>query len=372
MSFYDKGTPFQNLAWKGSNAFGRHRRPFWVTCRPPVLRSRSLRAGWRLFLAGSILSAPGVSAPGLEGLRVHGTSLCPAPAEVRATLLELIPSGQEAVFEQGVEVALSASGRRYRVAVRTPEKRAEKSYADDHGDCEKRARVAAVFVFLTVMPPEVWADALEEEGGEWSENEGSASAASGDSASLDEADSAVDDHAGTDAPSRPSLVRVELGGAFEVTPAQGNSAASSGIGGELRALLGRGSGRGQLLVGYRPPAELVYPELVARFTRVPAGAGLRWGIPLGDWSLGLDVLLYGELQRVASVGLQETRDQSLVRWGARGGLTLGATETGMFPFASLHATFLPGRRELVLLPRGLVGELPRLWFGASLGIAWEP
>lgn len=275
------------------------------------------------------------------------------------------------MFEQGVEVSLSASGRRYRVAVRTPEKRAEKSYADDHGNCEKRARVAAVFVFLTVMPPEVWADALEEDSG-WSENEESAVAASGDAASLGEADSAADDRRGADVPRRPALVRVELGGVFEAAPAISNSAASSGIGGELRTLLGKGPGRGQLFVGYRPPAELAYPELVARLTRVPAGAGLRWGIPLGDWSLGLDVLLYGELERVASLDLEKTREQSLVRWGARGGLTLGATGKGLFPFASLHATLLPGRRELVLLPRGPVGELPRAWFGASFGIAWEP
>lgn len=296
---------------------------------------------------------------------------------MRAILLELIPRGQEEVFEQGVEVILSSSGPRYRVAVRAPDKRAEKSYTDDHQDCEKRARVAAVFVFLTVLPPEVWADALEEQGGEWNEPaepvaRGSDAPLPGEARSAEEA-GAVDEAAfETDSPKGPSLVRLELGAAFEVAPALSAAATSSGVGAELRALFGTGPGRGQLVVGYRPPDELVYPELVASLTRVPAGAGLRWGIPLGEWSLGVDVLLYGELQRVASVGLEETRDQSLVRWGARGGLTLGASEPSWFPFASLHAAALWDRRELLVLPRGSVGELPRVWLGASLGIDWQP
>lgn len=289
---------------------------------------------------------------------------------MRATLVDLIPRGQEHVFEQGVDVSLSAGGRRYRVAVVSSEKRAQKSYDDPKQDCEKRARVAAVFVFLTVMPPEVWADALEgEEGAALPEEPRSVSpespsrepVASG-AATSDEVDPVEDaDHS--------ARVRVELGGLLQGAPALGGAPSAHSLGGELRAVLGEGPVAGQLIVGYLPAAELVLAELQARLTRVPAGAGLRWSLPFGDWLVGLDLALHGELERVEATGLLQANDQSSIRWGTRGGVTVGVPGRRLFPFASLHATLLPERRELMVLPRGVVGEVPRLWLGATVGFA---
>ncbi len=317
-----------------------------------------------------------------------------------AALLELIPPGQEDVLRESVDVQLWDYGDRYRVRVVAPGKRAEKVYADPGRDCHKRARVAAVFVFLTIFPPELWGEALE--GAELRDG-ALADGARRDGARRDGArreDSPVEGSAGGDpgdAPEAPATrspgevaggseahegglerspgsvrgVRFELGGSAEMAPALGRGPALTSGGVELRSVLGRGPLVTVLGVGYAPEIEITVPGARARSWRAPASVGMRLRFPSEHVWVGFDGAAHVQLQGVSGTSLLETERDVVLRWGARVGLSVGGTSSSWSPVASLHATFLGDRRELVVLPRGAVGELPRLWLGMTLGMALD-
>src|SRR5690606_6481167 len=87
--------------------------------------------------------------------------------------------------------------------------------------------------------------------------------------------------------------------------------------------------------------------------------------------VGFDGAAHAQLQGVSGTSPFEQEREVVLRWGARVGLSVGGTSAPWSPFASAHATFLGDRRELVVLPRGVVGELPGGWLGRALGVAVE-
>lgn len=313
--------------------------------------------------APTVPASTGAQNSTVEGLVVDGSGTCPARRDVEEALADLIPPGQEGAFRGGVEIRLREDGDTYRVWVSAPEKQAEKVYTDPARDCHERARVAAVFVFLTVFPPELWGDALE-----GSTLEGSAlerEDTSGDS--KDEPDVTVPEEGST----VPALFRFELGGFAETAPALGKGPAMASGGVELRSVVGRGSVAALLAVGYAPSIDLVAPGLEARLWRAPLSVGARWRLPYEAVWIGLDGGLHGQLQGISATSPVAANRDVLVRWGARFAFSVGGTSSPLFPFASLHVTVLGDRRELVVLPRGTVAELPRVWLGATIGAGLE-
>lgn len=332
----------------------------------------------------------------MDGIRVAGVGKCPERGAVGAALRELVPPGQEAALRDGVDVRLRDDGDRYRVRVVAPGKRAEKAYTDAARDCHKRARVAAVFVFLTIFPPELWGEALEgaalgdggpgdgaagdrgaadPEGRAWADGGGledRAGESSGEPpAPSSDADGSGASPNGPDGERRTRGLRFELGGNAEVAPALGRGPAVTSGSVELRGVLGRGPLVPLIGVGYAPEIEIAVPGARARSWRVPASVGVRWRVPLEHLWVGFDGAAHAQLQGVSGTSPFEQEREVVLRWGARVGLSVGGTSAPWSPFASAHATFLGDRRELVVLPRGVVGELPRVWLGMTLGVALE-
>lgn len=306
----------------------------------------------------------------LEGLSVFGATECPAPEDVAAALFDLVPTEQRAAFAEGVEVRLSGAGSRYRVRVTTPEKRAEKAYVDAAEDCEKRVRVAAVFVYMTVLPPELWAEELEPAASSPEEIREEPRVASSSSAPPEESPRPPETE-----PARPAsslrFVRVGLAAFADGAPRVGSAPRVASAGVELRSELGRGPLRALLAGGYAPPADFTLPGVEATLWRVPMSAGVRWDAPFAPRWLGLEASLHGQVQGVRATSPLLAEGATRLLWGGRVGATFGPEGAPLAPVLGVHAALLAERVPLHVLPQGKVGELPRVWLGASLGFALD-
>ncbi|MGC4063303.1 MAG: hypothetical protein QM784_01345 [Polyangiaceae bacterium] len=86
---------------------------------------------------------------------VSGESACPSAAEVERETLRLTPPHRHQLYADAIRVELRDFGESYLLRIFDPNLRTEKTYVDPSRDCTRRARFAAVFVVLTLMPPEV-------------------------------------------------------------------------------------------------------------------------------------------------------------------------------------------------------------------------
>lgn len=248
-----------------------------------------------------------------------------------------------------MQVELTSAPETYRVRVTSEERSAEKEYTDAARDCQRRARVAAVFVFLTLLPPELWTEALVQ----------------------DDAASETPQEAAAAPPPRRRGVRLEVAGLVESAWGRSEAPAVVSPGIELRSLLGRAQPSPFLSLGFAPEVDLDFPESSARLWRLPAGAGVQWEVPWERGWMALEAGLQAQAHGVRSTGVLHPRGDVVLRWGGRAGLRVGYALGDFVPFFAVHGTFFADRRSLLLEPRGEVGELPRWWVGASLGAGWQ-
>src|SRR5947207_1672920 len=88
---------------------------------------------------------------------IHGPSAdqCPLPSAVASETWKLTPADRRDVFENLSDVLIEDLGASYRVVITTPEGTTTRTYPGPDRECARRARFAAVFIVLTLMPPEV-------------------------------------------------------------------------------------------------------------------------------------------------------------------------------------------------------------------------
>ena len=70
----------------------------------------------------------------------------------------LVPRGALGALPRSASVDVADLGETYRVRLTTGNNQRVRVYRDLARDCEQRARFAAVFVVLTLMPPELLID----------------------------------------------------------------------------------------------------------------------------------------------------------------------------------------------------------------------
>ena len=316
--------------------------------------------GSALFAVSWLRAAPSlaeVAAP-VPSSFVFGPSTCPAPEVVLQAVMRLVPAERRGLLRQGVRVDLEDLAESYRVKVTKDGKPVDITYADPARDCAGRANFAAVFVVLTVMPPELGVDAVKDEPPVPPTSVPVAAP------SPPRVNPAVET-----APVLP-LARVELGALFAAAPAVWRAPALDSFGVELRVALGRGAWSGTLSVAYTTPAHFELDGVRGEITRLPASAGLRFRSELLGWSLATDLGLLVTAERVHATNLRVSRQRELVDFGVHAGMVLApAGRARVAPFVSLFAGVSPGPRELSALPRGTLGNLPYVWLGGALGVS---
>ena len=91
-------------------------------------------------------------------ITVNGT--CPNAEAIWAAVASIVPAKDLDRFAAAARVEISDLGDSYRVSVNAKGIDRLRVYRDLAHDCDHRARFAAVFVVLTLMPPDVLLDAL--------------------------------------------------------------------------------------------------------------------------------------------------------------------------------------------------------------------
>jgi hypothetical protein len=299
----------------------------------------------RLVALASCVAAPmtaGAAEPELASL-VAGPSTCPRPDMVLAELAALLPPERLAarlratpgappveLIDRGVPFDVAISGR-------------VREYRDEARDCTQRARVAAVFVAMTIDPASIGAPAPPP-------------AAPPAAAPTIVASMPVEPV--------PARVRLELAGAIDAGLGS-DRVAQGGL--ELRLVAG--AGRVAFVAGASAswPADTTVGGVRLRQWRVPADAGVRLqlaGSRIAPWA---EVSLVAALLSETALDLASAQSQKTIELGARGGLGVRFGASRWAPFAALHAELVPSPAEIYALPRGVAGHTPYIWIGVRAG-----
>lgn len=289
---------------------------------------------------------------------VFGGSECPDPKTVQQAVLSLIPPERHALLAHGVRVELEDLGESYRVSVWKEGSSVKKSYSDPARDCSGRARFAAVFTVLTLMPPELGVEATEKPKAEPAVAAKPAAAAT---------PSAAPAHTSPRAP----LVQLELSALYASAPAILEAPSLHAFGGELRVALGRGALSGTLSVAYTERPRFDLEGVQCELTRLPFSVGARLRSDFDAWSLATDLGLSLAAQTVRASNLLTQHTDSSLDVGVRAGIQL-ARKAGphVAPFVSAFVWLSPAPSEISALPQGVIGNLPYLWLGGAAGVSF--
>jgi hypothetical protein len=323
-----------------------------------VLKSSS---GGLLFAALACLAITTTSGRALADQRalaqvIHGQAVdqCPTPSAVANEVWQLTPADRRDVFERLTDVAVEDLGPSYRVVVSTREGTTERSYGGPDRDCAHRARFVAVFIVLTLMPPDAPAPPAP-------------------------APSAPPPEVAPQPPAPPtavvlaprlSVVRLELMAVAHQGLAVGRARGVFGLGGRLQTLLGSGTFAPTFGLGYTPPVHFDAGPLQGRLSRATATFGVRARDGLGVWELGVQVDAVAVLTRATGTNLARPASDSGLELGAELSTSVAWHASKMLqPFVAVEGQWIPMPHSLVAIPSGDAGTLPSLWIGASVGMA---
>jgi len=276
---------------------------------------------------------------------------CPSRASVGRALAELASKdpGEFPLEEALSELELADDGARYRVSVGGH----TREYTDADRDCDRRARVAAVFIAL------VRSGERGDEPGDEEPQPGPPPAAApapqpaapvpaSTSSSRPPPRTVFLDAGGrlTFAPTSPGLVvvpGVELGGAYQ----------PGALGARLTLAIPLANGT--LAVG---PA-------TARIARYPLYAALRHAARFEPFLLAFDAGIEGALLAVRREGA--ARGTTRPDLGVRASVLVALASPRLAPFLSVLSEWVPERFGLALEPDGVVQKTPAFWLGLSAG-----
>lgn len=283
-------------------------------------------------------------------ISVDGT--CPSEAGIDAAIIALIPRGV-AALPDSARVNVVDLGETYRVEVKSDAVARARLFRDGTRDCEQRARFAAVFIVLTLLPPEL---------------------AVAPPPPRVEAPPAPPPPRPPPPPPRPQRWRLEVSALLDGAPAVFNAASMLSLGGELRA--GRRTGTVMITagIGFEPRASFSIGGLDGRVARLPVDVGLRLQRVLGRVELAGELGLAAAPLRAEGLNTAMPMSGTRLDVGARGGATLrfGRPSTRLAPVLGLHVQIFPWPYEITASPAGGLGTTPVLWLGATAGLSIAP
>jgi len=283
---------------------------------------------------------------------------CPDGRAIERAVAALIPRGTAALPESA-RATVEDTGETYRVEVQSNATSRARVFRDAARDCEQRARFAAVFIVLTLLPPDLAFAAPPKPAPPPPPPRPPppAPAPAVAPAPLD--------------PARPRL-RLEVAALGEWAPNAFASASALAIGGQLQAAYRLGPLTPTLSVAVEPRIDFSIGGLEVRERRLPIAAGLR----LQRAAHGLE--LAGELALVVAPFHAEGRNSAMPSSGTR--LDVGARAAAQIrlgaparrpvaPFVGVQLSVFPWPYEIATTPAGGLGTTPPLWLGATAGLS---
>ena len=286
--------------------------------------------------------------------RIAAVGDCPGADAVAQTIETLIPRRAIPAPRRGAEVNVVDQGDSYKVQVVVEGTTHTRLYRDLGRDCAHRARVAAVFVVLTLMPPELLME--------------SPPAPLPPPLASPPAVVVAPQPPPIQPPAwRPSLA---LAGVLDVAPAVLDAPVIVSPGVELRLALRKGRLAGELGLGVQPGAGFSLAGVSARQRRLPMDASVAFRQPLrGALELGAAAGVAGAVFAIEGVNPPVRGEGTRIELGARAAVELRVVSPSrrLVGFIGAHAIYFPRSYELATTPTGVVGHTPSLWVGGQLG-----
>jgi hypothetical protein len=317
--------------------------------RDRVHRVARLVAGVTLLVAGAArgddAGPPNAALPAdLESL-IAGSSGCPRPDLVRAELAALLPPDRlsarlRALPGTPAVVELVDLGVPFRVVVAGR----VREYRDEARDCAHRARVAAVFVALTIDPAFVAMPPPPPP------------ALPAPAATVTEP---------APAPATAPAARLDVAAAVDAGFGTTDRVAQAGA--ALRLTVGRG--RLAFVAGAIAlwPVDTSVGGVRLHQWRLPVDAGVRVNLAAHRFAPYAELGLCAAVLSVTALDLATPNSQTAVEFGARAAFGVRAGTSRFAPFAALHAEVVPSPPAVFAMPQGDVGHTPLIWIGASAG-----
>jgi hypothetical protein len=286
------------------------------------------------------LQQPASSDSGSVNEEPRGAGTCPRTDAVRSELLTVMsedhmsegsPVGpplwpKVEIIDLGPAFRVIANGR-------------EREYRDESRDCERRARVAAVFAAVALGLP--------------------AAVAPPPAQVLSQAKPGS---------AQPPIVQIEVGGAVEAGIASTDRALLGG--GGLRLVIGRGSLAFAIGISAYAPNTATLGSLGVRQFHVPADVGIRTRSHFGSIDISADLGFAAGALWLRAPDLTSPRSVTIVEFGIRAGAALHYRPASRFaPFLAVQAQLVVNPHSLYAPPRGVVGNAPPIWLGAVAGAA---
>lgn len=261
---------------------------------------------------------------------------CPRPEAVRAALQPVVSDeGAPTPAVPGPAIDVVDVGDAFRVTVNGR----QREYRDESRDCARRARMAAVFAAIALGLPLPRKPAPRE--------------------------AAVQSSA---PPTEPwtETTQVAIGPAFESGVSSGDEVAL--VGASARVAIGAGRVKAVGGVAVLAPGDATIGALTVSHTHVPLDVGVRVVALAARWVLSADASVAGGWLRMRASGVEGAGSATVLEWGARAGLVLRyrAWER-VAPFIGAAAQLVAFPSDLYVLPRGVIGQAPRVWLSATAG-----
>jgi hypothetical protein len=276
----------------------------------------------------------------------------------RPTVLEALrklssPSAPEGISEAALAAGLDVVdlGDRMRVAVAGR----SRDYVDSDRNCERRARVAAVFVALVLSPDRATAE---------QESTPAEQRAEPTVAARREPTAAL-----VSEPPAPRSTRltIEAAPVVEIAGVSGSTFASAGV----EAGVGRPLGSFGLGLSFTLPIfsnDAPFAGTRLRLERYPVRLIGRRAFGTSPWRLSLEGGAVGAFVHVTRVSPPPTAEATRFEPAAHAGLEVSRAAPRMAFYVNVTGDFVLRTNPLALDPEGHVGTTPRLWFAGGAGL----
>lgn len=305
------------------------------------LRRRNVKSVVRMLVVAAGVSFASRSVRAADGVA------CPAREAVDSAVRALLSRSKTSVSALETKFRVDDEGDRYTVTAldRT------RSYVDEARDCDKRADVAAVFIALTLAPPQIANPERE--------------VAQPPPASPPNKPVQRAPDSKQPAGEAQGSFSLDLGARAGVAPRSSGSAAA--LGAELGFGYVREGWGGDAFVGYERSLGWELSGVPLREARVPFGVLLRRSLRGAALTSALELGPMFQVLRLSQDDASSER-ATFLEVGARvaGRLQLHGR---VAPYAALCLDFFPFARDILVEPRGSIGTTSLLRIGASVGFS---
>ncbi|MFZ5894044.1 MAG: hypothetical protein ACOY0T_23475 [Myxococcota bacterium] len=295
--------------------------------------------------------------PASESLEVTGFGTCPEPEAVRAAILQLTSSKSRAALPAESRVSVNDQGASFRVSVVTEGSTAERTYSDPGRSCERRARFAAVFAIVTLMPPDLGPEPEPHQ----------------DETKPEPTPPALPPTPPAPPPpppmpeAAPPGLRLEFAGVAEQALNSSAERTLRGFGIELGAAFGPGALVPAVSIAYAPSRELLFAEARCAVTRAQLAIGSRLRQLAGPFALAAELDAVAALSHVEGSDFVHPASGNTIDLGLRARLGASLSTPRVGPLLAIEASLFPSPSEVRAEPHGTLGRLPVLWLGLALG-----